>query len=135
SIIAWNGWTKFRRTSMVRRIDRRALMPLLLVTLAWPYTMAAQQQKNAPKQASERSGRMITIRGRIDSGLKDRVVEECKLAAQNGVEVVIFDIQSSNSDFGSCFDLAVAIADLSVKRTVAYVSGPLTGHGVLVAMA
>lgn len=118
---------------MGRCIHRQTtlLLPMLLLLGPAPSITQGQEEPEAP----QRLGRMITIRGRIDSGQKDRVLEACKQAAQDKVDVLIFDIQGANSDWGSCVDLAVPIVDLGVRRTVAYVSGPLTGHAVLVALA
>lgn len=88
-------------------------------------------------QEEDRSGRMITIKGVIDTGLSHRVLNAANAAVREGVEVLIFDIQAAQSDFGPCRDLADKITKLGggVKRTVAYVPQSLTGNAVLVALA
>jgi len=80
-------------------------------------------------------GRMITIRGTIDTGLKNRVTNASREAVRDGAAVIIYDLQATTSDFGPCLDLANFLSDLSGPLTVAYVSQPLTGHAVLVALA
>lgn len=84
-----------------------------------------------------RNGAMITIKGVIDTSVKNRVISETRTAVRNGAEVIVYDIMAAPSDFGPCLDLARDIAELGgkVQQTVAYVSKPLTGHGVLVALA
>lgn len=101
----------------------------LLVSICF---IAAQAHSAEPT-----SGRMITLRGTIDSALVQRVNSTVRDAARSGVEIVIFDIQVGQSDFGACYDLANSIAQIggSVRRTVAYISKPLTGNAVLVALA
>lgn len=90
-----------------------------------------------PKADDHLPGRMITIQGAIDSGTANRVLNAARAAVRDGAEVVIFDIQAGSSKFGPCYDLARSISELGgkVKRTVAFVSKPLTGHAVLVALA
>lgn len=92
----------------------------------------------APAVSAEpTSGRMLTLRGTIDSSLVQRVNAAVRDAARSGVEIIIFDIQVGQSEFGACYDLANSIAQIggSVRRTVAYISKPLTGNAVLVALA
>ncbi|QDU59777.1 hypothetical protein Pan216_06090 [Planctomycetes bacterium Pan216] len=93
---------------------------------------------NPPADANKGpKGRMITIRGSIDSGLKNRVINATRTAVREGAEIIVFDIQAGKSDFGASLDLANAISELGgkVRRTVAFVSKPVTGHGALVALA
>jgi membrane-bound serine protease (ClpP class) len=82
-------------------------------------------------------GRMITIRGAVDSTLLHRVEAAVRAALADKDEVLIFDVQASQSDFGSCYSLASLIAEIggSVRRTVAFVGKPLSGNAVLIALA
>lgn len=82
-------------------------------------------------------GRMITIRGTIDSTLVQRVQAAIRDAVADRAEVLIFDLQATQSDFGVCYDLAKVIEDSvsSVRMTVAYIGQPLSGNAVLVALA
>lgn len=109
----------------------RVALAAVILGLVVPTTLA-QEHENPP-----RLGRMITIKGVVDSSLANRVTNAAMAAARDGVEVLIFDLQPANSDFGPCRDLADRISKLggSIKRTVAYVGQPVTGHGVLVALA
>lgn len=83
------------------------------------------------------TGRMITLRGTVDSGLVQRTMAAVRDAVQAEVSILIFDIQVGQSDFGVCYDLANSISQIagSVRRTVAFVSKPLTGNGALIALA
>ena len=91
----------------------------------------AQEEPAAPK----RTGRMITLQGVIDTGQYNRVMNATRTALRQGVETIVYNLESSPSDFGPCFELASFLSELSGARTVAYVSGQLTGHAVLVALA
>lgn len=110
----------------------QGLLATILLAAATP--LAAE---DPPVGEAERSGALITIRGTVDTGLKYRVLSAARAAARRGAETIIFDLQAANSDFDVCYGLASEIVNLGggVKRTVAYVSQTLVGHGVLVALA
>jgi membrane-bound serine protease (ClpP class) len=80
---------------------------------------------------------MITLRGTVDSAMVQRATSAMRDAVQANAEIVLFDIQVGTSDFGACYDLANNISQIggSVKQTVAYVSKPLAGNGILLALA
>ncbi|MBY0588009.1 hypothetical protein K2X85_12585 [bacterium] len=82
-------------------------------------------------------GRFITLRGAVDSAMVQKTLSAVREAHQVSAKVVILDLQLAQSEFGSCYDLANAVAQMggSVERTVAYISKPLTGNGVLIALA
>lgn len=82
-------------------------------------------------------GRMLTIRGTINSDLVQRVQAAIRDAIADDAEVLIFDLQATPSDFGACYDLAARIEEAasSVRMTVAYIGQPLSGNPVLVALA
>ena len=112
----WQRWHRFTRGAILAVF---ALLPNL-----------APAQDVTP-------GRMITLRGTVDSSLVQRVNSAVRDAAQSGAQVIIFDIQVGQSEFGACYDLANSIAQIggSIRRTVGYISKPLTGNGVLIALA
>lgn len=129
--------TSLTFASAALRTDRasktRWWIPLfLLLGLATAVPSAAAQEEEA-----ERKGSIISIRGAIDTGSKYRVLNAARNAARNGDQILIFDIQAANSDFDACYGLANEISRLggSVERTIAYVSQPLVGHAVLIALA
>lgn len=116
--------------------------PSLLADDPLPPPGEAVAQEGAPQKQDVpaepvRTGSMITIRGTIDTGLKYQVLNAARTAARRGDEIIIFDLQAANSDFDACYGLANEISRLggAVERTVAYVSQPLVGHAVLVALA
>lgn len=120
--------------------------PTLLCTALCVVTVsvsAPSQAQPAPapeidrRALAERSGRMITIKGRVDDRLSHRVMEAANSAVRDGVTVLIFDIQATESEFGPCYELARKITRLGgdVKLKVAYISQTLTGHATLIALA
>jgi membrane-bound serine protease (ClpP class) len=116
-------------------VDRRVDTRVALLALASCVCGSVCGQEREP---ADQSGVMITIRGTIDSHLKNLVISKSRAAAKQGAQVIIFDLQASHTaDFGPCYDLADAITKLggTVQKTVAYVSQPITGHAVLVAVA
>lgn len=121
---------------MMRRLGWRTI----LLVAATPLICHGQDAK-----PEVRAGRMLTVRGTVDSTLRHRVLKAMQAASKDGVETVIFDLQPGPSEFGDCFDLAKNIARLggNVKRTVAFINprgpngkpGLLAGHGLLLALA
>jgi membrane-bound serine protease (ClpP class) len=83
------------------------------------------------------SGRFITLRGAVDSAMVQRTLAAIRDVQQSKATILLCDLQLGQSEFGSCYDLANALAQVggSVQRTVAYVSKPLAGNAILVALA
>lgn len=104
----------------------------VLALLAVEPLLTAQEPAAADAQ---RAGQMITIKGTVDTQLRHRVISVSQTAAREGVETLIYDLQVSGSDFAACYGLAKEIMELPVKRRIAYISRPLSGHAVLLALA
>lgn len=113
---------------VVLKFDRqRVLTPLILLISSVLPALGADAQ----------TGRFITLRGAVDSAMVQRTLSGIRDANQSSAKIVIFDLQLAQSEFGSCYDLANAVAQVggSIERTIAYVSKPLVGNAVLVALA
>lgn len=118
------------------RLPAVSCFNLLLLIGIFGWLSAAQgAPRPAAAEPESRTGRIVTIQGVIDSALGKRVIDAANAAARDGDQVLIFDIQAAQSDFGPCYDLANHITRLGIPRTVAFVSKPLTGYAVLVALA
>lgn len=118
-------------------MDRGCLRWLAFATVTAMVLLSTLSAAAQDEDEEKRSGALISIRGAIDTGSKYRILNAARAAARNGDQILIFDLQAANSDFDACYGLANEISRLggSVERTVAFVSQPLVGHAVLIALA
>ncbi len=80
-------------------------------------------------------GKVIAIRGEIDTAQRNRVVSLARAAVRDGVRTLVFDLApSSKTGFGEALSLAQEIGKLGDRR-IAFIGQPLYGHGLLVALA
>lgn len=128
----------------------------LLVGLDAIWSAAGQRALLAAEgeeQADRRVGQLIKIPAPVTDSVKARAIRQAKdfiSQAKKRQEwpVIVFEIETGSSSFGTCLDLAQEITRLSGATTVAYVAprnerspdgsdeGPvLRGHAVLIAIA
>ncbi|MGC3970037.1 MAG: hypothetical protein QM775_22740 [Pirellulales bacterium] len=109
---------------------------------AQPAEAADEPKAKAGPNGEQRVGKYLRIAAPITDQVRNRVrrtvetfVEQAKKRGQ--WPVLIFEIQSGRTEFGSAADLAKYLTGPSLNgaTTVAYVPKSLTGHGVLVALA
>jgi membrane-bound serine protease (ClpP class) len=121
-----------------------SLVGWLLVGMAATMTSApARAEQGGAGRPDEARGVFVTVPSPITSATFQAVKRECETALRNGAGVFVFDIQPGGSDYGNCLNLAHYIEEISLGqrgtgqgvKTVAYVSGALAGHAVLVALA
>jgi membrane-bound serine protease (ClpP class) len=82
---------------------------------------------------SERIGRFITVPP-IAAGTDRSVGDRVNAALRDGARVILFHVQPGHAVFEDCLKLARRIEAIQGATTVAYVSEPLTGHAVMVAL-
>lgn len=114
-----------------------AVTAMMLLGTAVTTAVAQEAEKAEPPRPAAPTGRLITIKGTIDTAVKHRVMADVRSAAQQGIETLLFDFQPAASDFAACYGLAndLARAGGGIRRKVAYISAPITGHAVLCVLA
>jgi membrane-bound serine protease (ClpP class) len=81
--------------------------------------------------------RLIRVHGVVDPMLQSFLERQVRDAETAGVQLLIFEIDSSHGHLTPCIHLASAIAELDPQRmrTVAYIPGQATSGAALIAMA
>src|SRR5437867_1792773 len=113
-------------------LANRVLLLLAIVCFAAAACPVVQGQKG---NAAEQAGGFVRVPSPITSGVYGTVKRECETLLKDGARVIVFEIQPGKSKYGACLDLAQYIESITGAKTVAYVSQPLTGHAVMVALA
>jgi membrane-bound serine protease (ClpP class) len=85
--------------------------------------------------SKENAGGFVTVRSPITTSTIHGVKRQCETLINGGARIVVFDVQSGTSEYGNCITLARYIEGITGAKTVAFVREPLTGHGVMVALA
>lgn len=138
-MIKENGGSEFPKTFSDTNGGRSIRSPIWRQTSsASCWFIALAIATSVPAFAQEaKVGRFVTLRGAVDTSMVQRTLASLREANQASAKVVVFDLQLGLSEFGSCYDLANALAQVggTVERTVAYVSKPLAGNAVLIALA
>jgi len=101
------------------------------------YALPRDATREKPADDAWRQVRVIRVQGIIDPMLQSFLERQVHNAEAEGVQLLIFDIDSSHGHLTPCIHLAFAIAELDPQRlrTVAYISGQATSGAALVAMA
>jgi len=96
--------------------------------------MVAQNDSDQ-RTHSRIDGVFVTVPSPITSATFHSIRRQCQVALRRGVDVIVFHIEPGKSNYGDCLNLAHYIEGIQGAKTVAFITGRVTGHAVLVALA
>lgn len=101
------------------------------------YTDKNDPQKNIinPEFASYNSVFIITIHGMVDGGLSSSIKRRVKIAQENGVDLIIFDLDTFGGRLDSAFEISEYISGLTGIKTIAFISQKAISAGALITLS
>ncbi|MBI3468305.1 MAG: hypothetical protein HY000_35320, partial [Planctomycetes bacterium] len=108
----------------------------VIALVAWLMAACSAAAQGLKPKADDNAGGFISVPSPITSGVVSSVKRQAATWLHGGARVIVFEIQPGRSEYEDCLKLARYISmDLQGARTVAFVSKPLSGHAVMVALA
>lgn len=101
------------------------------------YRLPREAQREQPAEEAGQRVRIIRIHGQIDPMLESFLVRQIHQAEGEGVQILIFELNSSGGHLLASINLAYAIAELDPQRirTAAFIPDTAFSGAALVAMA